>query len=58
VAGDGTLMRFRADDLDWAATYLARLECDLVVLQPVALRPALRRLAERLQAASRRRPRA
>ena len=58
VAGDGTLMRFRADDLDWAATYLARLECDLVVLQPAALRPALRRLAERLQAASRRRPRA
>lgn len=54
---DGTLLRFRTDDLDWAATYLARLECDLVVLQPAALRPALRRLAERLQSASRRPPR-
>jgi predicted DNA-binding transcriptional regulator YafY len=51
---DGTLLRFRTDDLDWAATYLARLECDLVVLQPAELRPALRRLAERLHAASRR----
>lgn len=51
---DGTLLRFRTDDLNWAATYLARLECDLVVLQPAELRPALRRLAERLHAAARR----
>lgn len=51
---DGTLLRFRADDLDWAATYLARLECDLVVVRPAELRPALGRLAERLHAAARR----
>ena len=54
VVDGGTVLRFRTDDLDWAATYLARLECDLVVLQPAELRASLRRLAERLHAAARR----
>jgi predicted DNA-binding transcriptional regulator YafY len=52
---DGTVLRFSADDLDWAATYLARLECDLVVLHPPQLRASLRTIAKRLQAAGRRR---
>ena len=49
----GTLLRFSADDLDWAASFLAGLECDLVVLHPPELRTALRRMAARLQAAAR-----
>ncbi len=54
-AEDGTVLRFSADDLDWAATYLAGLECDLVVLRPPELRASLRTIAKRLQAAGRRR---
>jgi predicted DNA-binding transcriptional regulator YafY len=54
-AEDGTVLRFSADDLDWAATYLAGLECDLVVLHPPELRASLRTIAKRLQAAGRRR---
>jgi predicted DNA-binding transcriptional regulator YafY len=54
-AEGGTVLRFSADDFDWAATYLASLECDLVVLRPPALRASLRTIAKRLQAAGRRR---
>src|SRR5580700_1887303 len=54
-AEDGTMLRFSADDLDWAATYLAGLECDLVVLHPPELRASLRTIAKRMQAAGRRR---
>jgi predicted DNA-binding transcriptional regulator YafY len=54
-AEDGTVLRFSADDLDWAASYLASLECDLVVLRPPELRASLRTIAKRMQAAGRRR---
>ena len=51
---DGTVLRFSADDFDWAASFLASLECDLVVLRPPELRTSLRKIAARLQAAGRR----
>jgi predicted DNA-binding transcriptional regulator YafY len=54
AADDGTVLRFSADDFEWAAAYLASLECDLVVLQPPELRTSLRAMARRLQAAARR----
>jgi predicted DNA-binding transcriptional regulator YafY len=53
-AEDGTVLRFSADDLEWAAAYLASLECDLVVLRPPELRASLRTIARRLQVAARR----
>jgi len=53
AAGERTMLRFSADDLDWAATYLAGLECDLVVVRPPELRASLRTIAMRLQGASR-----
>jgi predicted DNA-binding transcriptional regulator YafY len=53
----GTLLRFGADDLEWASSYLVRLECDFVVQQPPELRTSMRRMAARLSAAARR-PRA
>ena len=37
------VLRFSADDFDWAASFLASLECDLVVLHPPELRTSLRR---------------
>jgi predicted DNA-binding transcriptional regulator YafY len=55
---NGTLLRFGADTLEWAAGYLVRLECDLVVLQPPELRGAMRKMAARFQAAARRPKRA
>jgi predicted DNA-binding transcriptional regulator YafY len=58
AAVGGTLLRFGADDLEWAASYLVRLECDLVVLQPRELRAELRKLAARFRAAARRPKRA
>jgi predicted DNA-binding transcriptional regulator YafY len=58
AADDGTVLRFSADDLEWAAAYLAGLECDLVVLRPPELRASLRTIARRLQAAGRPRRRA
>jgi predicted DNA-binding transcriptional regulator YafY len=54
AVADGTLLRFGADDLDWAAGYLAHLECDFVVVNPPELRAALSRMAKRLQASARR----
>jgi predicted DNA-binding transcriptional regulator YafY len=53
-AEDGTVLRFSADDLEWAAAYLASLECDHVGLRPPELRASLRTIARRLQAAARR----
>ena len=53
AAGEGTLLTFGADDMDWAASYLASLECDLVVIRPRELRASLRTIAQRLQAAAR-----
>jgi predicted DNA-binding transcriptional regulator YafY len=53
VAERGTLLSFSADDFDWAASFLAGLECDLVVLRPPELRASLQTMARRLQAAAR-----
>jgi predicted DNA-binding transcriptional regulator YafY len=44
----GTLLRLRADSLDWAAGLLASAGCDFTVRSPDALRAALRRLARRM----------
>jgi predicted DNA-binding transcriptional regulator YafY len=54
AAEGGTILRFGADDLDWAAGYLAHLECDLTVIHPPELRVSLQRIARRLQRAARR----
>ena len=51
--GESTLLTFGADDMDWAASYLAGLECDLTVVRPPELRASLRIIARRLQAAAR-----
>ena len=53
AAPGGTMLSFSADDFEWAAAYLAGLECDLVVLRPPELRASLRTIARRLQAAAR-----
>lgn len=53
AAGDGTVLRFSADDFEWAAAFLAGLECDLVVLRPAELRTSLRAMAARLRASAR-----
>jgi predicted DNA-binding transcriptional regulator YafY len=45
-------LRLGADDLDWAARFLAELGCDFTVVSPPELRPALSRLAEKLTAAA------
>lgn len=47
----GTLLRLRADSLDWAAGLLAAAGCDFTVHAPDDLRAALARLAQRLRAA-------
>ncbi len=49
----GVLVQFNTENLDWIATLLVGLECEFVVHQPPELRDALRRLGERLIAASR-----
>jgi predicted DNA-binding transcriptional regulator YafY len=49
---EGVLLRLGADDLDWAARFLAELGCEFKVIGPPELRPALARLAERLAAAA------
>jgi predicted DNA-binding transcriptional regulator YafY len=48
----GVLLRLGADDLDWAARFLAELGCDFTVVSPTELKPALSRLAEKLAAAA------
>jgi predicted DNA-binding transcriptional regulator YafY len=53
AADGGTVLRFSADDFEWAAAFLASLECDLVVLRPAELRTALRAMAARLRASAR-----
>jgi len=45
---DGTLLRLRADSLDWAAGLLAAAGCSFTVHHPEPLRDALRKLATRL----------
>jgi predicted DNA-binding transcriptional regulator YafY len=48
---DGTLLRMRADSLDWAAGLLAGAGCDFTIIHPPELRDSVRALAERLSAA-------
>jgi predicted DNA-binding transcriptional regulator YafY len=48
---DGTLMRLRAESLDWAAGLLAGAGCEFTVRRPGELRLALRALSDRLTAA-------
>lgn len=47
---DGTLLRMRADSLDWVAGMLAGLECDFTIRAPDELRDSVRALADRLAA--------
>jgi predicted DNA-binding transcriptional regulator YafY len=51
---DGVLLRLGADDLDWAARFLAELGCDFTVVGPPELRHSLLGVAEKLTAAAER----
>jgi predicted DNA-binding transcriptional regulator YafY len=46
-----TVLRMRADSLDWAAGLLAGAGCDFTIVHPPELRASVNKLAERLQAA-------
>jgi predicted DNA-binding transcriptional regulator YafY len=49
VDEDGTtVLRMRADSLDWTATVLARLGCPFSIRRPDELRASVRALADRL----------
>jgi predicted DNA-binding transcriptional regulator YafY len=50
VGGD-TILRMRAESLDWVAGLLAGAECDFEIRRPDELRASVRALAERLRAA-------
>ena len=45
---EGVLLRFGADELEWAARYLVGLGCRFTVCRPPELRQALHRLASEL----------
>jgi predicted DNA-binding transcriptional regulator YafY len=47
-----TVLRMRADSLDWAASFLAGLGCDFTIRGPAELRASVRALAERLVASA------
>lgn len=47
--GDEVMLHSQVDDLDWYARQLAHLPFDFVVVEPVALRQAVRGLAARLR---------
>lgn len=49
--GRDTILRMRADSLDWVAGLLAGAACDFEIRRPVELRASVRALAERLRAA-------
>jgi predicted DNA-binding transcriptional regulator YafY len=49
--GEDTLLRMRADSLDWVAGLLAGAGCDFRVRRPAALRDAVRALGRRLAGA-------
>jgi predicted DNA-binding transcriptional regulator YafY len=53
----GTVLRMRADSLDWVAGLLAGAGCDFVIRRPAALRDAVVALAARLSASARQRGR-
>ena len=54
--GERTLLRIRAESLDWLAGVLAGLECGFEIRRPDELRAAVRGLAERLATAARAAP--
>ena len=47
----GTVLRMRADSLDWAAGLLAGANCDFTIRHPPELRDSVKQLAKRLNAA-------
>jgi predicted DNA-binding transcriptional regulator YafY len=51
--GERTLLRMRAESLDWLAGLLAGAGCDFTVRRPAELRDSLRALAARLSLAAR-----
>jgi predicted DNA-binding transcriptional regulator YafY len=51
--GDDTLLRMRAESLDWVAGLLAGAGCDFEIRRPDELRASVQALGERLFAASR-----
>jgi len=51
--GRDTVLRMRADSLDWVAGLLAGAECDFVIRRPDALRDAVAALGRRLAAMAR-----
>ena len=51
--GERTVLRMRAESLDWVARLLANAGCDFTVRRPEELRDSLRALAERLSLAAR-----
>ena len=48
---DGTVLRMRAESLDWAAGLLAGAGCDFTILHPPELRNSVTRARKRLSAA-------
>ncbi len=52
-SGDDTLLRMRAESLDWVAGLLAGAGCDLEIRRPDELRASVQALGERLLTASR-----
>ena len=48
---EGTLLRMRADSLDWVAGLLAGAGCAFAIRRPTELRASVRALADRLRAA-------
>ena len=50
-AGEDTLLRMRAESLDWVAGLLAGAGCDFTIRRPEELRESVRGLADRLRAA-------
>jgi predicted DNA-binding transcriptional regulator YafY len=51
--GDWTRLHMRVSSLDWAASFLAGLDCAFEVVEPAKLRTAVRALAARLRASAR-----
>jgi predicted DNA-binding transcriptional regulator YafY len=50
-SGEDTLLRMRAESLDWVARVLAGADCEFTIRRPDELRGCVRALAERLRAA-------
>ena len=50
--GERTVLRMRAESLDWVAALLANMGCDFTVRRPAELRASLRALADAAQSCS------